>query len=175
MAARARGSAVRRRSAAPLLAALLTSPAQGASLPSAPILSGTCCPGTVWTPDSRALLFLDGPPARTSTGVYSVGAGGGAVTRRFSSVAFYSPELRWAVRPGSGDATTLERLSDGRSFTLPTRGSDVVWNRGETRLAFTRSETAGNFDRRITRVYVADVFGAPRQVRSTGQQCAQSP
>ncbi|PNY83020.1 hypothetical protein CVO96_11695 [Deinococcus koreensis] len=139
-------------------------PAQAATLPSAPVLSGTCCPGTVWTPDSRALLFLDGPPARASTGIYSVPAGGGAVTRRFSSVAFYSPRLRWAVRPGSGDATTLQRLSDGRTFTLPTRGGDVVWSPSEARVAYARSDTTGNFDRRTTRVYVADVFGAPRQV-----------
>ncbi|MFC4638976.1 hypothetical protein [Deinococcus hohokamensis] len=145
------------------LAALL-SVGQAATLPSQAVLSGTCCPGAVWSPDSRGLLFLDGPPARAATGIYQVGAGGGAVTRRFSSVAFFSPLLRWAVRPGAGDTTTLERLSDSRRFTLPTRGADVTWNRTETRLAFARSDTTGNFDRRLTRVYVADVFGAPRQV-----------
>ncbi|WP_309569984.1 hypothetical protein [Deinococcus sp.] len=155
---------MRGRPAALLLAALLTTPAGAATLPSASILSGTCCPGTLWTPDSRSLLFLDGPPARASTGIYSVPAGGGAVTRRFSSVAFYSPDLRWAVRPGTGDATTLERLADGRRFTLPTRGADVVWSSSEARVAYARSDTTGNFDRRTTRVFVANVFGAPRQV-----------
>lgn len=149
--------------------------ARAATLPSHPILSGTCCPGAVWSPDSRTLLFLDGPPARSSTGIYQVSSEGGpvkggpvngigTVTRRFSSVAFYSPLLRWAVRPGTGDTTTLERLADGRRFTLPTRGADVLWNAAETRVAYARSETTGNFDRRTTRVYVADVFGQPRQV-----------
>ncbi|MFC4427716.1 TolB family protein [Deinococcus navajonensis] len=147
-----------------LALATLLSAAQAATLPSQAVLSGTCCPGAVWSPDSRSLLFLDGPPARAATGIYQVGVGGGAVTRRFSSVAFFSPLLRWAVRPGTGDATTLERLADGRRFTLPTRGADVTWNRTETRLAYTRSDTTGNFDRRLTRVYVADVFGPPRQV-----------
>lgn len=134
------------------------------TLPSKPVLSGTCCPGAEWTPDSRALLFLDGPPARGSTGIYQVPAEGGPVTRRFSSVAFYSPRLLWAVRPGTGVNTTLERLADGRKFTLPTYGADVTWNRAETRVAYTRSATTGNYDRRMTRVEVADVFGAPRQV-----------
>lgn len=146
------------------LALALGASALAATLPSRAVLSGTCCPGAVWTPDSRALLLLDGPPARGSTGIYTVAADGGPVTRRFSSIAFFSPQLRWAVRPGTGETTTLERLADGRRFTLPTRGGDVTWNRAETRLAYTRSDTTGNFDRRTTRVFVADVFGAPRQV-----------
>ena len=147
-----------------LAVAVLAPATLAATLPSQRVLTGTCCPGTVWSPDSRSLLFLDGPPARASTGIYQVGAGGGAVTRRFSSVAFFSPRLRWAVRPGTGESTTLERLADGRRFTLPTAGADVTWNQAETALAYTRSATTGNFDRRVTRVFVADVFAAPRQV-----------
>ncbi|WP_104991444.1 PD40 domain-containing protein [Deinococcus sp. NW-56] len=149
---------------AAVLALALSTPALAATLPSKAVLSGTCCPGAVWTPDSRNLMFLDGPPARPTTGIYQVSANGGEVTRRFSSVAFFSPRLLWAVRPGTGDATTLERLADRRRFTLPTRGADVTWTRSENRLAYTRSDTTGNFDRRATRVFVADVFGSPRQV-----------
>ncbi|GGK30811.1 hypothetical protein GCM10008955_25780 [Deinococcus malanensis] len=147
-----------------LVTAAALSVSAAATLPSQAVLSGTCCPGAVWSPDSKALLFLDGPPARPATGIYQVPASGGAVTRRFSSVAFFSPKLAWAVRPSNGDNTILERLSDGRRFNLPTRGADVTWTRSETRLAYTRSDTTGNFDRRLSRVYVADVFGAPRQV-----------
>ncbi|GGS15161.1 hypothetical protein [Deinococcus knuensis] len=146
------------------LAVLMLGTAHAATLPSRAVLSGECCPGVVWTPDSRALLFLDGPPARGSTGIYTVPAAGGEVTRRFSSVAFFSPSLRWAVRPGAGEATTLQRLADGRTFTLPTYGADVTWTRAETRLAYARSDTSGNYDRRVTRVFVADAFGAPRLV-----------
>lgn len=142
----------------------LMSVSLAATLPSQAVLTGTCCPGAVWSPDSRSLLFLDGPPARKGTGIYSVPAAGGPVGQRFSSVAFFSPRLLWAVRPGTGENTTLERLADGRRFTLPTAGGDVTWNRAETRLAYTRSAVSGNFDRRVTRVFVADVFGAPRQV-----------
>lgn len=153
-----------RRRFAALAALTLSGAVWAATLPSQPVLGGTCCPGAVWAPDSRALLFLDGPPARPATAIYQVPAGGGAVTRKFSTVAFYSPRLLWAVRPGAGESTTLERLADGKRFTLPTRGADVAWTRSETRVAYTRSDTAGNYDRRLTRVYVADVFGAPRQV-----------
>lgn len=146
------------------IALLLGTSAVAATLPSRAVLSGECCPGTVWTPDSGGLLFLDGPPARASTGFYQVAATGGEVTRRFSSIAYFSPKLRWAVRPGAGEATVLERLADGKRFTLPTFGADVTWNDAETRLAYTRSDTSGNYDRRATRVFVADVFGAPRTV-----------
>lgn len=143
---------------------LLTGLAPAATLPSRPVLGGTCCPGAVWAPDSRALLFLDGPPARGSTGIYQVPAGGGPVTRRFSSVAFFSPSLRWAVRPGPGRDTVLERLADGKRFVLPTRGADVAWSPTEARVAYTVSDTSGNYDRRVSRVYVANIFGSPRQV-----------
>lgn len=146
------------------IALLMGTSAVAATLPSRAVLSGECCPGTVWTPDSKALLFLDGLPARPSTGIYEVAATGGQVTRRFSSVAYFSPKLRWAVRPGSGEATVLERLADGKRFTLPTYGADVTWNDAETGLAYTRSDTSGNYDRRATRVYVADAFGSPRNV-----------
>ncbi|OLV17926.1 hypothetical protein [Deinococcus marmoris] len=146
------------------IALLLGTSAVAATLPSRTVLSGECCPGTVWTPDSKALLFLDGPPARASTGFYEVAATGGEVTRRFSSIAYFSPKLRWAVRPGSGEATVLERLADGKRFTLPTFGADVTWNDAEDGLAYTRSDTSGNYDRRATRVYVADAFGSPRNV-----------
>ncbi|GGO21977.1 hypothetical protein [Deinococcus humi] len=143
---------------------LVGTSALAATLPSRAVLSGECCPGTVWTPDSKALLFLDGPPARASTGFYEVAATGGTVTRRFSSVAYFSPRLRWAVRPSTGETTVLERLVDGKRFTLPTYGADVTWNDDETRLAYTRSDTSGNYDRRATRVFVADAFGSPRAV-----------
>ncbi|CAM3674599.1 hypothetical protein [Deinococcus frigens] len=147
-----------------LTAVLAGASALAATLPSRAVLGGECCPGTVWTPDSGALLFLDGPPTRASTGFYQVAATGGEVTRRFSSVAYFSPKLRWAVRPGPGEATVLERLADGKRFTLPTYGADVSWNDAETGLAYTRSDTSGNYDRRATRVYVADAFGSPRTV-----------
>lgn len=146
------------------LFSLTLSAAFSASLPSEPVLSGVCCPGAVWTPDSRALLFLDGPPERGNTGIYQVPAGGGAVTLKFSSVAFYSPALKWAVRPGSGASTVIERLADGKRFSLPTWGGDVVWNSTETRLAYTLGDTSGNYDRRASQVYLAEVFGLPRQV-----------
>lgn len=142
----------------------LLSMSLAATLPSQSVLTGTCCPGVVWSPDSQNLLFLDGPPARARTAIYSVPASGGAVGQRFSTVAFFSPRLLWAVRPGTGESTVIERLADGRRFTLPTLGADVTWNRAETRLAYTRSAVSGNFDRRVTRVFVADVLGAPRQV-----------
>lgn len=164
MAALAGGCEVKRAAALWLSAAALVGWAGAVTLPSRAVLSGTCCPGVVWAPDSRSLLFLDGPPVRSATGIYSVPANGGAVTRRFATVAYFSPQLLWAVRPGTGDSTTLERLGDGRKFTLPTRGADVSWTEAETRLAYTRSDTSGNYDRRASRVYVADIFGAPRQV-----------
>lgn len=147
-----------------VLGVLLSGAAWAATLPSQPVLTGGCCAGAVWTPDSRALLFLDGPPARPQTAIYQVPAGGGAVTRRFATVAFYSPRLLWQVNPGSGVNTTLRRLADGRTFSLPTDRADVTWTPSETRLAYARSDTTGNYDRRATRLFVADVFGAPRQV-----------
>ncbi|WP_293911297.1 hypothetical protein [Deinococcus sp.] len=144
---------------------ILPSAAAAQSVPvlsSTPVLGGECCPGTVWTPDSAALLFLDGPPARQATGIYRVSANGGPVTRQFSNVAFFSPSLKWAVRPG--DPTTLENLTSNKRFTLPTAGANVTWSPSEAQVAYSVGQTSGNYDRRASRIYVAPVFGQPRQV-----------
>ena len=79
------------------------------------VTSGGCCGGTAWTPDSRSLLYIDRPPGAARAAVYSVPAAGGVAPGvRFSRVAFYSPDLRYAAVP-QGASTQVERLSGTRA------------------------------------------------------------
>ena len=145
-----------------------------AAAPAAPLAklirltTGGCCTGTVWSPDSRALLYIDKPPGAARAAIYSVPAAGGAAPDvRFSRIAFYSPDLRYAAIPQSnspqGNGTLIERLSDQTRWTLPTLGAQLLWGQGE-QVAYTVSAQSGNYDRRAGRVYVAKLGETPRSV-----------
>ena len=146
------------------LAATSTGPAPGVPMASLTrITSGGCCSGTVWSPDSRALLYIDRPPGTAKAAIYSVPAAGGAAPSvAFHRIAFYSPDLKYAGIP-QGDTTVVERLSDHTRWTLPTQGAQLLWGPGD-QVAYTISAQSGNYDRRVGRVYVAALGGTPRPV-----------
>ena len=81
---------------------------------------------------------------------------------RFSRVAFYSPDLKYAGIP-QGNTTVVERLSDGKQWTLPTQGERLLWGPG-AQVAYTISAQSGNYDRRIGRVYITTLGKTPRAV-----------
>ena len=151
-----------------LLAALLPG-LTFAAAPSSPkaaltrVTSGGCCTGTAWTPDSRALLYLDKPPGAAKAAIYAVPAAGEAAPSvRFSRVAFYSPDLKYAAIP-QGNSTVVERLSDGKRWTLNTQGAQLLWGT-EGRVSYTVSAQSGNYDRRVSRVYALTLGEVPRLV-----------
>ena len=140
-----------------------------AAAPAAPpakltrLTTGGCCTGTVWSPDSRALLYIDKPPGAARAAIYSVPAAGGAAPGvRFSRIAFSSPDLKYAGVP-QGNGTVVERLSDQKRWTLPTQGAQLLWGPGE-QVAYTVSAQSGNYDRRAGRVYAARLGETPRSV-----------
>ena len=127
------------------------------------LTTGGCCTGTVWSPDSGALLYIDRPPGAARAAIYSVPAAGGAAPGvRFSRIAFYSPDLKYAAIP-QGNSAIVERLADQNRWTLPTQGAQLLWGPGE-RVAYTVSAQSGNYDRRAGRVYVARLGETPRAV-----------
>ena len=127
------------------------------------VTSEGCCTGTSWTPDSRALLYIDRPPGAAQAAIYTVPAAGGqAPSVRFSRVAFYSPDLKYAGVP-QGNTTVVERLSDSKRWTLDTQGAQLLWG-PEGRVSYTVSAQSGNYDRRVSRVYALTLGEAPRLV-----------
>ncbi len=147
-----------------------------AAAPAAPLAkltrltTGGCCTGTVWSPDSGALLYIDRPPGAARAAIYSVPVAGGAAPGvRFPRIAFYSPDLQYAAIPQGnspqGNGTVVERLSDQKRWTLPTQGAQLLWGPGE-RVAYTVSAQSGNYDRRAGRVYVA-TLGQPARAVTT--------
>ncbi|MGY2893280.1 TolB family protein [Deinococcus sp. UYEF24] len=147
-------------------------PATLAAAPSTPkaaltrVTSGGCCTGTAWTPDSRALLYIDRPPGAAKAAMYSVQAAGGAAPSvRFSRVAFYSPDLKYAAIP-QGDSTVVERLSDQKRWTLNTQGAQLLWGT-DGRVSYTVSAQSGNYDRRVSRVYALTLGTASTSTAST--------
>ncbi|GGR19552.1 hypothetical protein [Deinococcus ruber] len=144
----------------------------GAATPSTPsvpkasltrLTSGGCCSGTTWSPDSRALLYIDRPPGAAKAAIYSVPAAGSAAPSvRLSRIAFYAPDLTYAGIP-KGNTMLVERLSDRKQWTLPTQGGQLLWGPGG-QVAYTVSAQSGNYDRRIGRVYTTALGNTPRAV-----------
>lgn len=157
--------------AAGLLGLTLAAAPDLSSVPKATLTrltKGGCCTGTVWSPDSGALLYIDKPPGAAKAAIYGVPAAGiSAPGVRFSRIAFYSPDLKYAAIPQGnspqGNGTVVERLSDQKRWTLPTQGAQLLWGPGE-QVAYTVSAQSGNYDRRAGRVYVARLGETPRSV-----------
>ncbi|GAA4012505.1 hypothetical protein GCM10022631_25350 [Deinococcus rubellus] len=127
------------------------------------ITSGGCCTGTVWSPDNQALLYIDKPPGAAKAAIYSVSAAGNAAPSvRFSRIAFYSSDLKYAGIP-QGNSMVVERLSDRKRWTLPTQGERLLWG-PDGQVAYTISAQSGNYDRRVGRVYVTTLGETPRAV-----------
>lgn len=130
------------------------------------LTSGGCCVNPLWSPDSQTVLFLDRPSGQSATAIYGIPLGGSGA-RAVLPVAYYSPDFTHALLPGS--PSLIQRLSDGQQWRLDTRGSNVAWSPKNTatdrrEIAWNVTVTEGNFDQRVTRVFVSGLGGTPRQV-----------
>lgn len=124
------------------------------------LTTGGCCVSPVWSPDSQTVLFLDKPNTQSVTAIYGVSLD--ATARAVLPVAYYSPDFKYALLPGS--PSLIRRLSDGQQWQVDTRGSNVAWSAENRQIAWNVTATEGNFDQRVTRVLVSELGGTPRQV-----------
>jgi Peptidase family M23 len=133
------------------------------------ITTGGCCANPSWSADSSRVLFVDKvvDNAKTPAGIYGVNPRNPGKTERvFSSVAYFSPSERYALLPGR--TSILERVSDGRRVSLPTDFGSVTFSGSENKIAWSVSQTRGNYDRLTTSIYTATLT-------STGSSLTVSP
>jgi murein DD-endopeptidase MepM/ murein hydrolase activator NlpD len=135
------------------------------------LTTGGCCANPSWSADSSRVLFIDrpqiGPLKAAPTAIYGVnplepGAPGVAL----SSVASLSPSERYALLPGP--TSILERVSDGQRVRLPTESGNLAYSPSEARVAWSVSETRGNFDRLTTSVFTASLSSAASSLTVSG-------
>jgi hypothetical protein len=126
------------------------------------LTTGGCCVGPVWGPDSQTVLFLDKPNAQSSTAIYGASITQSGSPKAMLPVAYFSPDFSYALLPGS--PSLIQHLGDGRQWRVDTRGSNVAWSPNNQQIAWNRTSTEGNFDQRVTRVFVSSLGTTPRQV-----------
>ncbi|MGH2628722.1 MAG: hypothetical protein ACRDHY_18955, partial [Anaerolineales bacterium] len=140
-------------------------PAGPTATPTAPIRAvrlsdGGCCPYPFWSADSRQVMFLDGPPARETTGVYAVGLEGGDPELVRSGAA--SPAVEgdfWVYREGR--QTVIERASDGERWTPAVGGRSILLSPGGEWIAWDDSPSdIRNLDRRLHEIWVSRLDGS---------------
>lgn len=124
------------------------------------ITDGACCANPTWSADSSRVLFVDRSGNPASTAIYGVDPRDpGAIKTAFSSVAFLSPSEGYALLPG--ESSILERVFDGRRLRLPTDFGNLSYSPSEARVAWSVSQTSGNFDRLSTTIFTANLSSAP--------------
>jgi Peptidase family M23 len=124
------------------------------------VTTGACCANPSWSADSTRVLFVDKAVDKpgTPTAIYGVDPRSpGKIDRVFSSVAYLSPSERYALLPGA--ISILERVSDGRRVNVPTDFGNVAFSASENKIAWSVSQTRGNFDRLTTSIYTATLTG----------------
>ncbi len=84
-----------------------------------------CCTRAFWSPDSQWVAFIDRPAEDRPTGIYAVPSEGGP-----SQLVMATPSLlsaSWTLLAyDRGGQTVVERVADGRRWTVPNEGRAVL-------------------------------------------------
>lgn len=120
-----------------------------------------CCTQPWWSADGRRVLFIDRPAPDAPTGIYaaSLDAPGAAPELVTETVAYYSDDMAYRFEL-EGEVTRLLRLADGEAWTVPAGGRPVSISPGGGRILWQISPQDVAFERRTTRVWVADIDGS---------------
>lgn len=124
------------------------------------ITDGGCCPYPFWSADSGHVLFIDGPPARETAGVYAVSLeGGDPILVRPGAAALSGEGEFWLSRQGR--QTVIERAADGEQWTPAVGGHSVLLSPGGRWIAWDDSPSdIRNLDRRPHEIWVSRLDGS---------------
>ncbi|MCS7056629.1 MAG: hypothetical protein NZM18_10725 [Thermoflexales bacterium] len=125
------------------------------------LTKGGCCVQPFFSPDSRHVLFLDKPSRTAPVGIWSVATDAplSPPTLFTERLGPFSRDLSLALDLQGGQ-TVIERLSDGRRWTINNGGRSVVFSPDARRIMWAVREESGPFDVRRVEIYVADVDGS---------------
>ncbi len=125
------------------------------------LTSGGCCVNPYWSADSREVLFIDNPPGRP-LGIYAVD-----VTQPQTNIpALKTEQIDYTSDDGSlrayldGYQTVVERVATGETYPIDNGGRQVLFSPDNQRLLWLVTDRQGNFDRRDSQVWVANVDGS---------------
>ncbi len=125
------------------------------------LATGGCCTRPFWSQDSQRVLYIDKPQPDAPTGIYGIDLDHPLAPRLVTSrIAQYTHGLS-LVLDLQRDSTTLERVSDGKRWTVPAGGAAVSVSPNEQRIAWTQGQgnPGSSPETRVTHVHVANFDG----------------
>jgi Tol biopolymer transport system component len=155
---------------APATATPTASPTPTPELPlqAVQLTDGGCCTQPFWAPDSQEVRFIDQPAADQPVGIWGV-----PVAAPLAAPQFVTDRLeestaspRYLIETG-GDATVIERRSDGQRWTVPAGGRNVLISPDETRIAWAVSNSEAPSSNQVTTLWLAKLDGSEAQQVAT--------
>lgn len=132
------------------------------------LTTGGCCTQPFWSPDSQQVRFIDQPAADQLVGIYGV-----PVAEPLAAPQFVTERLeestaspRYLIETG-GDATVIERRSDGVRWTVPAGGRNVFISPDETRIAWTVTNSDAPSSNQVAALWLANLDGSEAQQIAT--------
>lgn len=123
------------------------------------LTSGGCCTRPFWSPDGRFVLFIDRPASRP-VGIYGVDVSRfGPPTLVSRRVLPTSGDGRFYFYP-DGNTTVVERVDTGERYVIRNGGRLVSISPDGRRLLWQVTEQHGDFDRRASQTWVANIDGS---------------
>ncbi len=102
---------------------------------------GGCCPGAFWSADSREVRFLARPEPTQPASIYGVPRTGGPAKLVRREPAYFSPDGVYTMT-ASGEDVVIQRVTDGKRWTVTTGGRGVTFSHSMGYVAWTESSDA---------------------------------
>jgi Tol biopolymer transport system component len=125
------------------------------------LTAGGCCTQPFWSPDSTEVRFLDKRGSQALAGIWGV-----PVALPEAEPELVSQRVEESLASGNylvetkGNATTIERLSDGERWTVPAGGRSVSISPLGTRIAWVAVNEDLPPEQQVATVWIADFDGS---------------
>jgi Tol biopolymer transport system component len=125
------------------------------------LTSSRCCTQPFWSPDSQQVRFIDKPGADSPTGIWAV-----SVAEPGSEPLLVTERVEESLAAGdylvetTENRTTIQRLSDGKRWTVPAGGRPVLISPDRTRIAWAAVDDALPPEQQVAAVWVANLDGS---------------
>jgi Tol biopolymer transport system component len=125
------------------------------------LTAGGCCTQPFWSPDSTEVRFLDKRGSQALAGIWGV-----PVASPEAEPELVSQRVEESLASGNylvetkGNATTIERLSDGERWTVPAGGRSVSISPLGTRIAWVAVNEDLPPEQQVATVWIADFDGS---------------
>lgn len=128
------------------------------------LTQGGCCTQPFWSPDGAQVWFIDKPAETQPGGIWGVSVTGGEPQFITDRLGLFSRDGSLVAYPQAGQ-TVIERLATGERWSVPASGRAIAFSPDDSQIAWqVASTSAGNFDRRLVEVWVANADGSQPRV-----------